>query len=262
MKKSLLIILPVLAFLAFTACNNQSSKNEKKERPQLKKEVASQQAASAKKSPAKAEANVAKHQKALISTKYGDITVLLYDDTPKHRDNFIKLVKDGFYDGTLFHRVMEGFMIQGGDPDSKGAAPGVRLGNGGPGYTIEAEFRPEHIHKKGALAAARQPDAVNPEKRSSGSQFYIVQGKPVTAPQLNQMAKRTGAFYTPEQIKTYQEIGGTPFLDNNYTVFGEVIDGMDVIDKIAAVKTDPNNRPVKDVEMTIKLIDDNGKSAK
>jgi len=182
------------------------------------------------------------------------MTILLYDETPKHRDNFIKLVKDGFYNGTLFHRVIRDFMIQGGDPESKGAAPKQRLGTGGPGYTIEAEFRPEFIHKKGALSAARQGDQVNPEKRSSGSQFYIVQGKKATADELNRISSQTGAFYTADQIKTYQQIGGTPFLDNQYTVFGEVIEGLDVIDKIAAVKTRPGDRPVEDLEMTMTLI--------
>ncbi|MCF8366182.1 MAG: peptidylprolyl isomerase [Bacteroidales bacterium] len=195
-------------------------------------------------------------QKAIISTKFGDMTILLYDETPKHRDNFIKLIKDGFYDGTLFHRVIRDFMIQGGDPDSKNAAPGQRLGSGGPGYTIEAEFNPEFIHKKGALSAARMGDQVNPKKESSGSQFYIVQGKKATADELNRMAPRTGAIYTTDQIKTYQTIGGTPFLDNQYTVFGEVIEGLDVIDQIAAVKTQPGDRPVEDVKMTIKLIEE------
>ncbi len=197
-----------------------------------------------------------KGQKVKISTEYGDMIVLLYDDTPKHRDNFIKLTKEGYYNGTLFHRVIKDFMIQGGDPDSKNAKPGQRLGMGGPGYTIPAEFNPEHIHKKGALAAARKGDQMNPEKRSSGSQFYIVEGKKYSAPELNNMTKRTHAIYTPGQIKTYQTIGGTPFLDMQYTVFGEVIEGLDVIDKIASVKTGAGNRPVKDIRMTVTLFDE------
>jgi peptidyl-prolyl cis-trans isomerase B (cyclophilin B) len=150
---------------------------------------------------------------------------------------------------------MKDFMIQGGDPDSKNAQPGQRLGVGGPGYTIEAEFNPAFYHKKGALAAARQGDQMNPERRSSGSQFYLVQGKKYTAAELNQIAKRTGAFYTPEQITVYQTIGGTPFLDTQYTVFGEVVEGLEVIDKIAAVNTGAMNRPAEDIEMTLTLID-------
>jgi len=195
-------------------------------------------------------------QKVLISTSLGDMTVALYDETPIHRDNFIKLVNEGFYNGTLFHRVIKDFMVQGGDPDSKNAAPNVQLGVGGPGYTIEAEFHPEFIHKKGALAAARQGDQVNPERRSSGSQFYIVQGKKITQTEMNNIASRGGVFYTPEQIRIYEEIGGTPFLDQQYTVFGEVIEGLEVIDLIANVQTGNGNRPVNDLKMTIKLIND------
>lgn len=199
---------------------------------------------------------VAKNQKAVISTDYGDITIILYDETPIHRDNFIKLASDGFFDGTLFHRVIKDFMIQGGDPDSRSAAPNQPLGRGGPGYTLPAEFSPEFIHKKGALAAARQGDQMNPERQSSGSQFYIVQGKKVTPAELNTHASRTGAIYTTEQIKIYEEIGGTPFLDNQYTLFGEVIEGLDVIDQIANVQTGGGNRPVQDVKMTVRLIND------
>lgn len=254
MKKILMIsMFATLGFLI--ACNSQTSKDEKSKKKETKKEVKSEVSAPAKKVSENTPAEK-KGQKVLLSTKYGDMTLLLYDETPKHRDNFIKLVSDGFYDGTLFHRVIRNFMIQGGDPESKGADPNKRLGSGGPGYTIEAEITPEFIHKKGALSAARQGDQVNPEKRSSGSQFYVVQGKAVTAQELNQMAPRTGAIYTADQIKTYREIGGTPFLDNQYTVFGEVIDGLDVIDKIAAVKTHPGDRPVEDVTMTMKLIED------
>lgn len=179
-----------------------------------------------------------------ISTDYGTMKGILYNETPKHRDNFVKLANEGYYNGTLFHRVIQGFMIQGGDPNSKNAKPGQPLGMGGPGYTVPAEFNTQLIHKKGALAAARTE---NPEKASSGSQFYIVQGRPVSATQL-------GANYTEEQKKIYQTIGGTPFLDNNYTVYGEITEGLDVIDKIAAVQKDGNDRPAKDVKMTIKII--------
>lgn len=195
-----------------------------------------------------------KSQKAVISTSLGDMTIILYDETPIHRDNFIKLIKEGYYDGTLFHRVIKDFMVQGGDPDSKNAAPNQPLGMGGPDYTLAAEFHPEFFHKKGALAAARQGDQTNPERRSSGSQFYIVQGKKITRAELNNIASRGGVFYTPEQIKIYENIGGTPFLDQQYTVFGEVTIGLDVIDKIANVQTGGGNRPVNDLKMTIRLI--------
>lgn len=183
-----------------------------------------------------------------ISTDYGVMKGILYNETPQHRDNFVKLAKQGFYNGTLFHRVIQGFMIQGGDPDSKNAKPGQPLGMGGPGYTVPAEFNKSFIHKKGALAAARTGDAMNPQKASSGSQFYIVQGKAVPAAQL-------GAGYTPEQKKIYETIGGTPFLDNNYTVYGEITEGLDVIDKIAAVQKGEGDRPTKDVKMTVKIIE-------
>ena len=180
--------------------------------------------------------------------------MVLYNETPQHRDNFVKLVKEKFYNGTLFHRVISNFMIQGGDPESKNAKPGQMLGNGGPGYTVPAEFNTSLIHKKGALAAARQGDGVNPKKESSGSQFYIVQGKKTTRPELESIGKRNGITYTEEQIKTYETVGGTAFLDMNYTVFGEVIEGLDVIDKIAAVKKARGDRPVEDVKITMKIV--------
>jgi len=247
MKKHLLAGLTIMLGLFIMGCNNQSLKEKYLERAAKQEKPTN---ITAKKPTER------KGQKAKISTKYGEMVVLLYDETPQHRDNFIKLVNEGFYDGTLFHRVMKDFMIQGGDPDSRDAKPNQPLGRGGPGYTIEAEIVPEFYHKKGALAAARQPDQVNPEKRSSGSQFYIVQGKRYTAAELNQYAKRSGAMYTSEQIKAYQTIGGTPFLDTDYTVFGEVVDGIEVIDKIAAVKTSAQNRPFEDIEMTVTLIDE------
>lgn len=241
-----------------------------------------------------------------IQTKYGDITVKLYNDTPKHKENFIKLVNEGFYNGLLFHRVIQHFMIQGGDPTSKNAEPGKRLGGGSPGYTIEAEFMPEkHFHKRGALAAARTGGPSNPEKRSGGSQFYIIQGRTFTNGQLDTLevaknaqlknhlfseclkeskdelakfrqnndqagfnicvaelrAKADSLFnasgekftFTPEQRKVYTTVGGYPSLDGEYTVFGEVVDGMDVVDKIAAVETDKYNRPLEDIDMKMKL---------
>ncbi|RMG81729.1 MAG: PKD domain-containing protein [Bacteroidetes bacterium] len=189
-----------------------------------------------------------------IETDYGNMTVLLYNDTPKHRDNFIKLVEEGFYDGLLFHRVIEGFMIQGGDPNSRNAKPGQPLGAGGPGYTIPAEFSDTLIHVKGALAAARQGDQVNPEKRSSGSQFYIVQGRPLSEEELAIIGNRKGIRYTKDQREAYMTLGGTPFLDREYTVFGRVIKGLEVIDKIAAVKTDHSDRPQQDIRMKMRVI--------
>lgn len=196
-----------------------------------------------------------KERIVLISTDFGDMKVKLYNETPQHRDNFIKLAKEGFFDGTLFHRVIEGFMIQGGDPNSKDAKPGKQLGAGGPGYTVEAEFVfPQYFHKKGALSAARQGDRANPKKASSGSQFYIVQGKPISENELKQVENKLKVTFTDEQKEVYSEVGGTPFLDNNYTVFGEVIEGLEVIDKIAAVATQRGDRPVEDVKMTVKVL--------
>lgn len=242
-----------------------------------------------------------------ISTNYGDIVVRLYDETPEHRDNFLKLAREGYYDSTLFHRVIKDFMIQGGDPDSKGAPAGKRLGTGGPEYTIPAEFvYPQYYHKRGVLSAARQADQVNPERRSSGSQFYIVWGKKYSETELKQLAsqldgqrgqqifndlaaqhrdsiqamykagdqkglmalqqrlaaetnrllKETPGFtFTPEQLKDYTTIGGTPFLDNQYTVFGEVVEGLDVVEKIQGVATGSADRPKEDVVMTMTVIE-------
>ena len=236
-----------------------------------------------------------------IQTSEGDIIVRLYDETPKHRDNFIKLIQQDFYNGTLFHRVIKDFMIQGGDPDSKNAPAGKNLGVGGPGYTIPAEFvYPRFFHKRGALSAARQGDEVNPERESSGSQFYIVWGKKYNSSELKQMEKqmamqqeqaifnmlvqkhreeildmrrnrnRNGLqllqdqltsetesiakekgkpSFTPEQVETYTTIGGTPFLDNQYTVFGEVEEGLDIVEKIQNCETLRNDRPQKDIKI-------------
>jgi peptidyl-prolyl cis-trans isomerase B (cyclophilin B) len=240
-----------------------------------------------------------------IKTDQGEMVAILYDETPKHKANFIKLAKEHYFDSLLFHRVMQGFMIQGGDPDSKHAVPGQPLGTGGPGFTVEAEFNPKFIHEKGAFSAARQPDEVNPAKASSGSQFYIVQGR-VTSPaevdalridqaklntafqqmmqnpasqplidSLNQiymsgdmqgyqnkiyslvprLEKQTGIkIYkeiSEEKLKAYTTVGGAPHLDGDYTVFGKVISGLDVIDKIANVQVDSRNRPVEDVRMIV-----------
>jgi cyclophilin family peptidyl-prolyl cis-trans isomerase len=193
-------------------------------------------------------------RKAVVETEYGNMVIELSDETPQHRDNFVKLVEEGFYDDLLFHRVIQNFMIQGGDPDSKGAPAGQPLGAGGPGYTIPAEITPALIHKKGALSAARQGDAVNPQKASSGSQFYVVQGKIVSDQELDAHQQRKGFTYTPEQREAYKTIGGAYFLDQDYTVFGQVVEGLDVIDKIAAVQCNPQARPVQDVKMKVRML--------
>ncbi len=189
-----------------------------------------------------------------LETDFGAMIIQLYDATPRHQDNFIKLAEEGFFDSLLFHRVIQNFMIQGGDPESKKAAPGQALGSGGPGYTVEAEFVDSLIHLRGALAAARTGDAVNPQKRSSGSQFYIVQGQKMTEDMLNRIEAQKGIRYSKEQREAYMEMGGTPFLDREYTVFGRVVEGLDVLDKIAGVQTDGRDRPVEDVRMKIRLI--------
>jgi peptidyl-prolyl cis-trans isomerase B (cyclophilin B) len=240
-----------------------------------------------------------------ISTKYGDMVAILYDETPQHKANFIKLIKEHYFDGTLFHRVMKDFMIQGGDPESKQARPGQRLGNGGPGYTIPAEFNPKFFHEKGALAAARLSDQANPKKESSGSQFYIVQGRIIPPNEIEDLKidqtklgtglrqmmqnpnnkllmdslrqlqstgnaqafqekifsliprieKETGLKImrdaSPEKIKAYTTVGGAPHLDGDYTVFGRVVKGLDVIDKIAVQKADEADRPLEDISMTV-----------
>lgn len=182
----------------------------------------------------------------LISTTYGDIKVKLYNETPLHRDNFLELAKAGKYDGSVFHRVIKNFMIQGG-----GSAD-IQTIDGRP--MIPAEFNPKFIHKKGALAAARTGDNINPKRMSSGSQFYIVQGQKYPVDRVTQMSQRSGVEYTEEQKKVYAELGGTPHLDMQYTVFGEVVEGLDVIDKIAAVQTHQADRPVEDIIMTVKVL--------
>ena len=187
--------------------------------------------------------------KVAIETNFWTMEAVLYDSTPLHRDNFIKLANEWFYDDLLFHRVIEGFMIQWGDPDSRDADAGKRLGTGWPGYQIPAEIGAPHI--KGALAAARNN---NPEKKSSGSQFYIVQGNIESESSLLNSAASKWISYTPEQIEKYTTIGGTSMLDAEYTVFGEVIVWLDVIDKIAATETAPGDRPVSDVKMKVTVI--------
>jgi len=190
----------------------------------------------------------------LMQTTMGDIVIRLSDSTPLHRDNFLKLVKVGYYDSILFHRVIKDFMIQGGDPDSKKAAAGKPLGNGGPGYTVPAEFRKTLFHKKGVIAAARTGDNINPAKASSGSQFYIAQGKVFTDAGLDSVEtfRLNGRKIPAEQRAVYKTIGGIPHLDQGYTVYGEVVKGLDVVDKIAAVQTSKaqdRDRPLQDVRI-------------
>jgi cyclophilin family peptidyl-prolyl cis-trans isomerase len=277
--------------LCFGACGNKSGENNADSADSTKNETQMQDS---QRLPAKDDAKV------LIHTSEGDITVLLYGDTPRHRDNFLKLVEENFYDSTLFHRVINEFMVQAGDPDSKTAKPGQQLGSGDPGYTIPAEFYyPHHFHKRGALSAARTGDQVNPKKESSGSQFYIVTGKKYSAAELSQMSEQMkqqamynifdslanqnmdqirqmqqaqdnagltalkekfiaqaeeiaakGNYSIPADVaQVYETVGGTPFLDGQYTVFGEVLSGMDVVEKIEKAQTDRNDRPTSDIRI-------------
>ena len=270
------ILLKCLAFIALTACNAGSKRQTNHHMENEKRTLVK------------------------LETTMGNITVALYNETPKHRDNFIKLVKEGVYDSTLFHRVIKQFMIQAGDPDSKNASDTAMLGSGDVGYTIPAEFNPKFFHKKGVLAAARQGDDVNPEKASSGCQFYIVTGRKFTEPQLlgmenkineqreealfdslarqhmkeiykmrkagdnagllelqdtleaqaRELADKEEKFrFTPEQIKAYSTIGGAPHLDGSYTVFGEVTEGMEVVDNIEIAKTNRADRPIENIRI-------------
>lgn len=207
-----------------------------------------------------------KEQMVLVTTTEGDIKLKLYNETPLHRDNFKKLVKSKFYNGVLFHRVINDFMIQGGDPDSKTADANAKLGGGGLEHTIPAEFRtPELYHKKGALAAARTSDNVNPKKESSSCQFYIVTGKKFTDQQLDAIlmnrsfrqgnADNLSFLFSEQARQDYKTIGGTPHLDGDYTVFGEVVEGLDIVDKISETETNMGDRPVKDVRiLKMKLV--------
>ena len=270
------ILLICLAFIALTACNAGSKRQTNHHMENEKRTLVK------------------------LETTMGNITVALYNETPKHRDNFIKLVKEGVYDSTLFHRVIKQFMIQAGDPDSKNASDTAMLGSGDVGYTIPAEFNPKFFHKKGVLAAARQGDDGNPEKASSGCQFYIVTGRKFTEPQLlgmenkineqreealfdslarqhmkeiykmrkagdnagllelqdtleaqaRELADKEEKFrFTPEQIKAYSTIGGAPHLDGSYTVFGEVTEGMEVVDNIEIAKTNRADRPIENIRI-------------
>jgi peptidyl-prolyl cis-trans isomerase B (cyclophilin B) len=240
MKHLFIILASVISLsLVHTSCSNSTAQSSNPS--QVKEEVLNQEPQ--------------KEQLVKISTIYGDMVVKLYNETPLHRDNFIKLAKEGYFDGTIFHRVIRSFMIQGGDPESKNAVAGAMYGNGGPSYTIPAEFNKKYFHKKGALAAARMGDNVNPQKASSGSQFYIVQGKKYTALEINTLEQQMGRMFSAEQKAAYTSVGGTPFLDMGYTVFGEVVSGLEVIDKIASVKTLPGDRPETDIKMTVSLVE-------
>lgn len=190
---------------------------------------------------------------ARLTTPYGDIKVLLYDTTPRHRDNFVKLAEEGFYDQLMFHRIIENFIVQGGDPDSRNANPVQALGTGGPGYLLDPEFG-AGVHIRGALAAARQDDERNPEKKSSGSQFYLVQGEPVTDADLDHWEAERKIRYTPEQRARYKELGGLPYLDNEYTVFGEVVEGLDVLERMSHAATARLYRPVEDTRMIVRIL--------
>lgn len=197
-----------------------------------------------------------KRVRVRLETTAGTMVMALFDETPRHRDNFLKLVRQGYYDGLLFHRVIADFMVQTGDPDSRAAKPGQRLGDGGPGYTLPLETAlPYRYHYRGAVAAAREPDEVNPERRSSGSQFYIVWGKTFNErtfpPMRDYVSEMTGGEveFTPEMVRTYMNEGGAPHLDGQYTVFGEIIEGMKVVKAIQKAETDADDRPVEDIRI-------------
>lgn len=253
LKRLAILSIGCLALsFAVVSCQNASTAQQPTAQPLPQTKPTEEQ-------PAPATEPAPAGSKVKIHTEFGDLIVLLYDETPKHRDNFIKLVSEKYYDDLLFHRCIKQFMVQGGDPDSRNAAAGKQLGMGGPGYTIPAEFNPKFIHKKGALCAARMGDQMNPRKESSGSQFYLVQGKPMTDAEIAQIetmvaGKMPGFKYTQEQKDAYKKIGGTPFLDMDYTVFGEVIEGLSVIDDINAQPTARGDRPLKDIKMTMEII--------
>jgi len=190
----------------------------------------------------------------IIKTDSGEIKILLYSETPLHKENFLKLIEDGYYDGMIFHRLIKNFMIQGGDPNSKNAVKGEMLGQGGPGYTIPSEINPKYYHKKGALAAARKGDQVNPSRSSSGSQFYIIQGSVFTKEQLKFMEEsHKHASFTPKEIEDYTQSGGSPHLDGAYTVFGEVTEGLSVLEGLMKSPVDAYDRPINDIHFTITI---------
>lgn len=288
MRKLILSLLPMLGLIAGSCGGKTDAKTI-----DMKSESASTGATALNENPADTSS-----VKVAVKTTEGDFEILLYGDTPKHRDNFVKLVKENYYDGTLFHRVINEFMVQAGDPESRNAPAGKHLGAGGPGYQIDAEFvYPARFHKRGALAAARTGDQMNPERKSSGSQFYVVTGKTYTPAELDQMEQQMiqQQFYslaqkrrddimrmqkandeaglnalqeeliaqatelskfTPQQREAYTTVGGTPFLDAQYTVFGEVLSGMDTIEKIEKTRTDRSDRPASDIKiLSMKIIE-------
>ncbi len=288
MRKLILSLLPMLGLIAGSCGGKTDAKTI-----DMKSESASTGATALNENPADTSS-----VKVAVKTTEGDFEILLYGDTPKHRDNFVKLVKENYYDGTLFHRVINEFMVQAGDPESRNAPAGKHLGAGGPGYQIDAEFvYPARFHKRGALAAARTGDQMNPERKSSGSQFYVVTGKTYTPAELAQMdqpmiqqqfyslaQKRRNDImrmqkandeaglnalqeeliaqatelskFTPQQREAYTTVGGTPFLDAQYTVFGEVLSGMDTIEKIEKTRTDSSDRPASDIKiLSMKIIE-------
>lgn len=288
MRKLILSLLPMLGLIAGSCGGKTDAKTI-----DMKSESASTGATALNENPADTSS-----VKVAVKTTEGDFDILLYGDTPKHRDNFVKLVKENYYDGTLFHRVINEFMVQAGDPESRNAPAGKHLGAGGPGYQIDAEFvYPARFHKRGALAAARTGDQMNPERKSSGSQFYVVTGKTYTPAELDQMEQQMiqQQFYslaqkrrndimrmqkandeaglnalqeeliaqatelskfTPQQREAYTTVGGTPFLDAQYTVFGEVLSGMDTIEKIEKTRTDRSDRPASDIKiLSMKIIE-------
>ena len=190
-----------------------------------------------------------------METSAGEIIIKLYDDTPIHKANFLKLIEEGFYDSLLFHRVIKDFMMQGGDPNSKNASRYKKLGTGGPGYSLDAEIAPQYIHKKGALAAARNPDNINPKKASNGSQFYIVTGRKYPRKYMPRFEETRGKKYSEKELIAYETLGGVPHLDGLYTVFGEVMRGLDVVEKVCNAPVNGANRPLKDVYiLNIKVI--------
>ena len=288
MRKLILSLLPMLGLIAGSCGGKTDAKTI-----DMKSESASTGATALNENPADTSS-----VKVAVKTTEGDFEILLYGDTPKHRDNFVKLVKENYYDGTLFHRVINEFMVQAGDPESRNDPAGKHLGAGGPGYQIDAEFvYPARFHKRGALAAARTGDQMNPERKSSGSQFYVVTGKTYTPAELDQMEQQMiqQQFYslaqkrrndimrmqkandeaglnalqeeliaqatelskfTPQQREAYTTVGGTPFLDAQYTVFGEVLSGMDTIEKIEKTRTDRSDRPASDIKiLSMKIIE-------
>ncbi len=245
-------LIYIVFFATFCSITNTTQAQTKKKTANKNTRVAAKRGSTKVKTTIAIAKQIDTSIRIKLTTEFGIMILKLSDKTPKHRDNFVKLVKEHFYDSLLFHRVISQFMIQGGDPLSKNAQPGQMLGMGDIGYTVPAEFDSTLFHKKGALCAARTE---NPEKASSACQFYIVQGRPSSDGELDNVSRGNNVFYSNQKRMTYKVKGGTPFLDNNYTVFGEVETGLDVIDKIAAVEKQPGDRPIKDVRMFMEIVE-------